>query len=385
PNIRFQQNKSLPREMTRPDSMPLRYERDEQGQGAYKAKVRKKNKDRQWGLSKLRSREDPLVVFTLITQTVVGAFMALFLGNEVLGFESLSIEHSPIAVPVFLFTLLALETFALVLSTMHLGKPHRFYRSFNNLRYSPVSREVAGIAVFFNMLGVYTLLTVLPSIFQEMPKDLITSLQSFFGWAAVVAGPVALYFMCKIYHIKARPFWNHWQVYTSFYGSMLSQGSLLTGLVFAGVLAGKGASYIELMQLLSVTVLAGLVLEAVGLVFHARDLEKRGGEGAASLHEQFTTFGKTYISRNIGLALSIVAVSVLVLSGVDGWGGYSGWFLTGVMLLATSLVGRALFYVLVIPTTMPGAFFWRNQSFQEHARETGLANMQQVGVVADIH
>ena len=385
PNIRFQQNKSLPREMTRPDSIPLRYERDEQGQGAYKSKVRKIKQDRQWGLNKLRSREDPLVVFTLITQTVIGAFIVLFLGNELLGIESFSINHNPVVIPVFLFALLALQTIALVLSTMHLGKPHRFYRAFNNLRYSPVSREVAGIAVFYNMLGAYTLVVVLPSVFSELPKDLMISLQGFFGWAAAIAGPVALYFMCKIYHIKARPFWNHWQVFTSFFGSMLSLGSLLTGLVLAGVLVSQNASYNELMLLLSVPVLAGLVLEAVGLVFHARDLERRGGEGAASHYEQLTSFGKTYLSRNISLALSIVAVSVLALSGVEGWGGYVAWLLTAVMLLATSLVGRALFYVLVIPTTMPGAFFWRNQGFQEHARETGLANMQQVGVIADIH
>jgi hypothetical protein len=34
---------------------------------------------------------------------------------------------------------------------------------------------------------------------------------------------------------------------------------------------------------------------------------------------------------------------------------------------------------------MPGAFFWRNKGFQEHARETGLANMPQVGVIPDTH
>jgi len=50
-----------------------------------------------------------------------------------------------------------------------------------------------------------------------------------------------------------------------------------------------------------------------------------------------------------------------------------------------SVFGRALFFVLVIPTTMPGAFFWRNRGFQEHARETGLANLPQVGVVPEGH
>jgi hypothetical protein len=36
--------------------------------------------------------------------------------------------------------------------------------------------------------------------------------------------------------------------------------------------------------------------------------------------------------------------------------------------------------VLVIPTTMPGAFFWKNKGFEEHARQIGLARMPQVGV-----
>jgi hypothetical protein len=53
--------------------------------------------------------------------------------------------------------------------------------------------------------------------------------------------------------------------------------------------------------------------------------------------------------------------------------------------LLTALISRTLFYVLVIPTTMPGAFFWKNKDFEEHARDIGLANMPQVGVVAHGH
>ena len=54
-------------------------------------------------------------------------------------------------------------------------------------------------------------------------------------------------------------------------------------------------------------------------------------------------------------------------------------------LLFTSLVGRALFYVLVIPTTMPGAFFWKNKGFVDHAREIGLADSPQHGVAYEQH
>jgi hypothetical protein len=58
--------------------------------------------------------------------------------------------------------------------------------------------------------------------------------------------------------------------------------------------------------------------------------------------------------------------------------------LTGVVLV-TGAIGRSLFFVLVIPTTMPGAFFWKNDGFVEHARETGLAEMEQVGVAYERH
>jgi hypothetical protein len=41
--------------------------------------------------------------------------------------------------------------------------------------------------------------------------------------------------------------------------------------------------------------------------------------------------------------------------------------------------------VLVIPTTMPGAFFWKNKGFVEHARATGLADAPQHGVAYERH
>ena len=56
-----------------------------------------------------------------------------------------------------------------------------------------------------------------------------------------------------------------------------------------------------------------------------------------------------------------------------------------VIALASNIISRALFYVVVIPTTMPGAFFWKNDGFVEHAREVGLANMPQMGVAYERH
>ena len=93
----------------------------------------------------------------------------------------------------------------------------------------------------------------------------------------------------------------------------------------------------------------------------------------------------TYLFRNTGIAVSM---ALLVLIGLMNPGGATGLFLwcaAAVAISGTSLIGRALFYALVIPTTMPGGFFWRNKGFEEHARETGLAEMPQVGVLPDCH
>ncbi len=385
PNIRFQQTKSLPREMTRPDSMPLRYVRDEQGSGEFHTRVRENGKARQWNLRKLRSREDPLVLFTLVSQAVVGAFLVLFLG-PLFGLDVLSAQRFPQTHALVLFGLLALQSFALALSTMHLGKPQYFYRAFYNLRYSPVSREIAGMAVFFAAFGAYSLLTVFPALVTWLlPVALVETARAAFGWIAVLAGPAMLYFMHRIYRIPARPFWNHWQVLTSFYGSMLTLGALGIGLVYASLLTVQGEPSARLLVALSILVVAGLLLEGLGLVFHARALQRQNNEGAASHYEQRTTFGKTYWLRNGLLTAAALMALGLAFSGLSGWAGLAGWIMTTLLVLGMAIIGRALFYVLVIPTTMPGAFFWRNRGFEEHARATELADMPQVGVVPDAH
>ena len=125
--------------------------------------------------------------------------------------------------------------------------------------------------------------------------------------------------------------------------------------------------------------------EAIGHIAHSKAMGKAEHEGGASYYIQTTTFGKTFVARNSVLAFNLLLVLGLLIA-LTGWQGDNiyallGWLIAGALLMATSIVGRALFYVLVIPTTMPGAFFWKNKGFEEHARDIGLANMPQVGVV----
>jgi len=405
PNIRFQQTKSMPRDFSRTDSAPIKYHKND-GTGTYKPMVdKKKIKNRQWNIKKLSSRENPLVIFTLSTQAAIGAFLIAFLGSF-FGVESLQmLTASNIFVP-FLFSLIGLQAFVLFLSTQHLGKPMRFYRGFNNLRHSPLSREALGVAMFLNFLVVVTVLssldhgffnwigagTILNTVSDIAPFD-ISMLASYipvatkiFSFLTVISGLIGLYYMYCIYRIKARPFWDHWQVATSFFGTMFSVGGVLIGLIYIPLALILENSIVGLTSSLAVVIAFGLLLEAIGHIFHARDLQKNGGEGAASYALLASKFGNTYITRNVVLGISIV--TVIVLGSVqlpEAWQGLLLWSVLTSVILLTSLVSRALFYIMVIPTTMPGAFFWKNKGFEEHARETGLAKMPQVGVLERDH
>jgi len=186
------------------------------------------------------------------------------------------------------------------------------------------------------------------------------------------------YYMYRLYRIPARPYWDHWQTAAAFTGAGLSLGALLlalTGLVF-------GALTPDLGRLLVAVVGVGLLLEGIGLMFHAKDLNYAESEAAASFYEQRTTYGYAYWLRNALLMAGILlaaAMYAFTLTGPLAFG------VLAVLGLGVAILGRAMFYVMVIPTTMPGAFFWKNKGFVEHARETGLADMPQLGVVYERH
>lgn len=405
PNIRFQQKKGLPEEMTRTDSAPIKYHLDAES-GNYQPEVDPKHgHEKHWNIAQLSSRENPLVLFTLSTQVGVGAFVIPFLG-ALFGVEAMQALYNSdwyIGVPALGFFFAALGLF---LSTTHLGKPQRFYRGFNNLRYSPLSREALGVAVFMAFAGFH-LLTVLPAngflmgllsavagsdltVWQSPVRDTLATLT---GSLAVLGALMGLFYMHKCYRIPARPFWNHWQTATSFVGNTLSLGGLVAmtvAVVAAQFPSEYSASLMQSLATFGWIVTLGLALELTGLYFQAKDNCGAKHEGAVSQYVQTTTYGKTYIARNVLLTLALMlslfttlAVTFDVMASpllvVVLW--------IGVCFLATTtaLVGRALFYVLVIPTTMPGAFFWRNKGFEEHAKQTGLADVVDLGVVSGRH
>lgn len=403
PNIRFQQTKTMPIEMTRTDSMPVKYHRDDKGN--YKPVVdQKAGKAQHWNFSKLNSRENPLVLFTLFAQAAYGMFLIPFLG-ALFGIEAFeTFVASDMFLPLAIFAVV-MTSFALLMSVTHLGKPLRFYRGFNNLRYSPMSREGFGLAMFSAGTGLTALFAIPSNGFvntlsidwlgvnlAELTAGLpLAGLVTGAGVFAIIAGAGGLYYMNQCYQIKARPFWNHLQTATSFAGNSLSLGAFFSAIVVLTTLFATDAASAVIVQasfIFGAVFTLGMVIEALGLIKHNHDLNRNENEGGAAHYVQCTTFGKTYLFRNWLLGLNIVAATGLLTLSLLGFTDsllLVVWLGLALLNFFTAAIGRALFYILIIPTTMPGAFFWKNKGFEQHARDIGLADNPATGVAPLAH
>jgi DMSO reductase anchor subunit len=202
---------------------------------------------------------------------------------------------------------------------------------------------------------------------------------------ALTSGLIGLYYMYRCYRIPARPFWNHRSTATHFVGNSLNLGALFIALIFTPIFAYYDFSISALISTMAAVSLLGLSMEFIGLMKQGKEFDSAKHEGAASHYIQKTTFGKTYQLRNAVLLANMVLAGTIAFAISNTALAIACLLLLTMGSLLTAVIGRALFYVLVIPTTMPGAFFWRNKGFVEHARDIGMDHMPNTGVVPARH
>jgi len=400
PNIRFQQTKSMPRELSRTDSMPVKYKKDD-SLGHYTPQVdRKQGVEKHWNLARLSSGENPLVLFTLAVQAALGLFASITIGHWLNIEAMLSIKASAFYLPI-MFLVLSMTGFGLLMSVTHVGKPWRFYRGFNNWRHSPVSREGLGVFLFMSFLSLH-IACLLPShpwllknlaTFESLMavphlKSWLTLIANSALVLALISGGVGLYYMYKCYRIPARPFWDHWSTATHFIGNGLSIGGILFAFISLGIslfsqelsASALNSNYQSILISSALIIGAGILLESIGLWRQAKNFKKVDNEGAVSHYIQTTTFGYTYGLRNALLLVNGLLIGLLLTPALPAVADLPLLILLATGIIATALIGRALFYVIVIPTTMPGAFFWKNKGFVEHAQALGMHHNVNTGV-----
>ncbi|MDH5601704.1 MAG: dimethyl sulfoxide reductase anchor subunit, partial [Gammaproteobacteria bacterium] len=319
PNIRFQQTRTTHRDMVRVDSTPLKYHRNEADDSFTPELDPKYGDKREWNLKKLfSSHENAHIIFTLTSQAVIGAFLLLMFGADV-GLESIRNGFADSFLPVFA-SLFVIFSIGMIKLNLHLGKPHRFYRGFNNWRLSPLSREIAGVTLFFMGFAGFGLFALLNKygIFSSVEifnTRLLQVAMIASATVAILGGVVGLYYMIKLYLIPARPYWNHWQTASSFVATALVFGSVSIALIVSITTATVDTL---LVQQAAIVALVGVLLESAGLIAHSRDLKKNKGEGAVSHYEQTTLYGKSYLLRNALLVINIAVLIAVILMGLKG-------------------------------------------------------------------
>ncbi|MBL7004395.1 MAG: dimethyl sulfoxide reductase anchor subunit, partial [Gammaproteobacteria bacterium] len=305
PNVRFQQTRTTHRDMNRVDSTAMKYHRSENN-GEHKPELNTALKTKKhWNLKQLlSSHENAHILFTLAAQAVMGAFaLLIFLLNADTTW-AISLKASG-ALNVILPVLVLIQSFGLFKLNMHLGKPHRFYRGFYNLKWSPVSREIAGVSLFFTGLLIYTALH-----FINLKFDVASFMQD----ASIIAITGILlggYYMIKLYRIKARPFWNHWHTNASFVASGFTLGASL--LLISSLAFGLDLS----SQLIAIAIFFGVSLELSAVIAHRNSSKNAHSEAALSYQEQSSHYGYSFILRNCLLVISLLLSVALYLSPVS--------------------------------------------------------------------
>ncbi|EHN68803.1 dimethyl sulfoxide reductase anchor subunit family protein [Aliivibrio fischeri] len=163
--------------------------------------------------------EWPLILFTVLSQTAVGAFLVLgcvTLSGKLSQDEDARLHRN-------MFFIWVLMGLGLIASTMHLGSPLRAFNALNRVGSSWLSNEIFASSLFFAAGGFYWLLKVVNKGSDALKKGLLL--------ISMVIGIGFMYAMIKVYLINTVPTWN--SIYTPI---MFLLTMAISGLAFAHTL-----------------------------------------------------------------------------------------------------------------------------------------------------
>lgn len=246
----------------------------------------------------------PLVAVTLLTEVAVGLFVARWLDPDRSGDR--------------LIPLLALATTGLGMnaSLAHLGRPIMALKAFRRVHQSWLSREALAFAV---LAGGCALATLLPST----PTAI----------AGGVVAIAAAYTSARLYMVPGRPSWNTQWTIAAFVASGLATGGAAYSVVF-----DAGAA----RAIAAVGLAAAVGAHAANLV---RLRNRPGIEFAGTW-----TLSTGVLAPWVTVRFFAAGVGLVTLAA--GW----SWVAL-VAIVVGELVGRWLFYVSVVPLSIPGSFF----------------------------
>lgn len=175
-------------------------------------------------------REWALVVFTILAQMSVGAFLVLGVVHSLAGRVSGPAEADRLA-DVALLAIGPTLALGMVASLFHLGSPLSAYNAVANLASSWLSREIT-FGVAFALLGAGFAVLQWRKIGPATARPAL-------AWAAAAAGLALVYSMGQVYMLDSQPAWNSPATPVSFFATTLLLGSLAVGCALVAAHAAR--------------------------------------------------------------------------------------------------------------------------------------------------
>lgn len=251
--------------------------------------------------------ELPLVFFTVLTQSAVGAFTVLLIGNAMGHIE-------PRRLTIGLFAAVCLFGLGVVMGIFHVGQPLRAMNMLFRVGSSPMSNEIALSAVFGTIAGI----AALGLLLDRGARKLFIAL----AWVAAAVGVVFVFAIPRIYHLTTVTTWS---------SSWTTVVMLQTPLIGGGALAAA----------LGVCRL-GLIVSIVGIIVsfclrpgYLSTILLADAPLAAAQSDWFTAQTVLLAAGTLGALVYIRARS-----------GQTLLFASAVVVIAAELIGRIAFYNL---------------------------------------
>lgn len=286
--------------------------------------------------------ELPLVFFTVLAQTVVGAFIALSL---LLATAQGKTEANKIH--YIMTTLWVLMAIGFIASTTHLGSPERAFNALNRVGASDLSNEIATGSLFFALGGAYWALAVsrylqkdrpnlpLVSLVSSIENKLPTAWQPLGRVVVAISGLIFIGAMAKLYLIPTVPTWNSVYTPVSFFLTAVLAGSALTVGLLQAVRCGE-----HLQKAFVGIAIVGAIATAISTYLNYQYLTgvKTAILTALDLVPDYLTI--TFI--RFGLIVVGIVLLLVALKKRTTLISFSGFAL----ILIGELLGRTLFYGL---------------------------------------
>ncbi|WP_338453077.1 DmsC/YnfH family molybdoenzyme membrane anchor subunit [Niallia oryzisoli] len=262
----------------------------------------------------------PLVIFTILSQLILGGFVTLWWLDRKYGGIS---QKTGLLISI---SFLILGGISLLVSMLHLGQPFHAYRAILNFGVSWLSREVTFYGAFIGLILFYTWFWY---------KD-DGSKRGLIGWITAIIGVIAIFSSAKIYMIPSIPAWNGVNTLFAFFLTSL----LLGPLYVAAILAIRN----ELGVNISGISISALIVTAVVMVVYFSSL-------FAGLPEAVETAKLTF--KHILFWIRIVTfVTAFLLLGLSyrtsKWRSVKIYSAAFSVLLVSEFLGRFLFYETAI-------------------------------------